>query len=446
MKVRHLSVAFGLFLLVFSLAACAISPVTTASTSAQAVPTTSSSQVAAARSDNLMAGIQGAKWANSAPLPDATILQGINRFAAQLFLASAQNKGNVMVSPLSVFLALAMTANGAANATRDEMLQVLAGSGLSAEQLNAAARALLIRLAPSGKKTTLAIADSIWFDQSFDPDRTFLQTNADFFKAGATRLDFADAGAPGVINGWVNENTHGLITQMVDSLDPTQLMLLINTVYFKSDWQEPFEARITGKHTFWTPDGAIQTDFMNRGGAMIYFHELQSSGVVLPYDDGQFAYFALLPDQDVSPRDYLAGQNPVALLAAITECTASGNTKQVLLSLPKYEVRYEDKLNNELATLGMALPFDAGQADFSRMNGQHSLGLYIDQVIHKTYIRVDEKGTEAAAATAVIMAGSSAPDYDVTLVFDRPFIYGIIDVSSGLPLFVGILENPASQG
>lgn len=396
------------------------------------------------RTQDLMSGIQAAAWSPADQQPDADIIQAIRRLSAGLLNLSAQNEGNVLISPASVFLALAMTVNGAAGETRAAMLSLLAEQGMTVDQVNEAARIWIARLTATGPKTTVSIANSIWFRDDFQPYLPFLQANADYFNAGARKLDFASPDARDVINGWVDRATNGLIETIIDRLDPTTVMVLINTLYFQSDWATPFVKQETVKQPFHTPTGSVDVDFMHRTGPMSYFAGLGATGVALPYDNGQFAYFALLPDGSESPRAWLARQQAASLFQDISGMMAQKANFTVRLALPRYEAAYSDSLVNELTALGMGVAFDPGQADFTLLEAQQSGGLYISEIRHKTYIRVDEKGTEAAAATAVII-DRSAGHADQELVLDRPFLYGIMDLSTGTPLFVGILEDPTDS-
>ena len=395
------------------------------------------------KADDLMSGVQAAAWPSSPDLPEEAASRSIDRFSASLLMASIANGGNIMISPVSVYLALAMTLNGADGETRTAMLKALAAQDLSADRINAASRDWITLLTATGGKTTLNVANSIWFDQNFDADLPFLQTNADFFAAGARKLDFRASGAPDVINSWVRETTKGTIDKIIDKIPENAVMYLINSIYFKADWQTPFDKAETRSRTFETPDGAIETAFLHRIGRMTYFAGLAAAGVALPYDDGRLAYFAILPDDRVSPRDWLASRDREMLFADIRGLMAEKADFTVELSLPKYESSYEDSLKNEMAALGMAIAFDPYKADFSLLNEQHRKNLFIGEIKHKTYIKVDEKGTEAAAVTSVEIRDESLPQSDKQLTLDRPFFYGIVDLKTGLPLFVGIMENPA---
>ena len=399
---------------------------------------------AAGKSTDLMKGTQAAQQATGG-LPEKNVCKDINRFSADLFKAAAGNPGNIMISPASVYLALAMTLNGADGETKTQMLKTLADQGVTLDMINKASRDWLGLLAKTGSKTTLGIANSIWFDQAFIPDKAFLQRNADFFNAGARKLDFRDAGTPGAINSWVKEATQGTIDKVVESIDPNVVMVLINTVYFKSDWQTTFDKNETRSQTFHTPQGAIESAFLHRTGKMTYFSGYNAAGVALPYDDGHFAYFALIPDGETTPREWIAKQDPVLLMENIAGMMAQKSDFTVELAMPRFESRYEDSLKNELTQLGMEIAFDPDRADFSLMNEAHEKNLYISEVKHKTFVRIDEKGTEASAATSVEVGTTSMPMSDKQLTFDRPFIYGIMDSNLGMPLFLGIMEDPTVQ-
>lgn len=391
---------------------------------------------------DLMTSVKASGMTDETAQPDQKILDGYNRFAADLILESAVNEGNLMISPLSVFLALAMTMNGSAGETQSSMLGVLADESIDPGLVNNTSRSLVSQLTKTGEKTTVSIANSIWFRQGFKPYLPFLQTNADYYSAGARELDFADENASSIINTWVENETKGLIDKIIDKINPTTVMFLINTVYFKSEWQVPFEKYDTRKRDFQTAGGIVQSDFMHRIDQITWFEDLDATGVALPYDNGQLSFFALVPDNGSTPREWLAKQDSATLFNDLTRLMSQPADETVYLGLPKFEAKYEDTLNNELTSLGMGIAFDGGQADFSRLREDLSKGLFISEVRHKTVIKVDEKGTEAAAATSVAV-DESMPEYDKEIVFDQPFVYGIIDMSTGIPLFAGFLENPA---
>lgn len=392
---------------------------------------------------DLMAGIAAADWSGYAFAPETSQLQAVQRFSAAFFQRAANQPGNLMVSPASVFLALAMTVNGAEGATRAAMLEALTQQGMTVEAVNAFSRGWIASLDRAGEAATVSISNGIWFDQDFAPEQAFLQTNADFYRAAARKLDFTDPSAVTTINRWVSEATRGKIEQIVDKIDDNVVMYLINAIYFLADWQTQFDANDTRDQVFRAPTGEVTVPFMHRTGDMTYFNGLSSEGVALPYADGAFVFFALLPNGALTPRDWLAAQDPATLCGDLSQLVATPSTG-LELSLPKFESRYEDSLKDELSDLGMGLAFAPGEADFAGMTANKDLELYINEVRHKTFVRVDEKGTEAAAVTSVEVGLTSMPVSERQLVFDRPFVYGILDTATGLPLFVGILEHPGA--
>lgn len=442
MKHRILIRLALLIVLALMLSSCSAISQPTPSTSA-ADPTSSAQPTQSFHPDegDLMVDIIPAAWNGQAETQPA-LTEGMTRFADELLLRSLNNDPNVLVSPASVFLALAMTMNGADGETRDAMIRVLTEAGFSTEDINTFSRSWIRQLMTSGgENTDISIANSIWFRDGFDADPSFLQTNADFYSAGARVLDFADPSSLDMINGWVEHHTNGLIEKIIEQISPTTIMYLINTVYFKSDWQQPFLWQDTATGSFHTEQGDVSHDFMNQTAFFPYFSLAEAQGVVLPYDNGRYAYVAILPDDGLDPRAWLTARDPGTISSQIAENAAQAEPVPVQLSLPKYEAAYEDTLNDELTDMGMAIAFDGGSADFSLLNQERRTGLYISEVRHKTTIIVDEKGTEAAAATSVAI-DESAMMTEHELIFNRPFIYAIIDLENGLPLFIGILDNP----
>ena len=375
-------------------------------------------------------------------IPTSSAVQAINEFSYRLLEQSLINKGNILVSPASVYLALGMTLNGAQGATANAMTSVLGGAQWGVQDINTASRAWMHNLSSKSANTTIAIANSIWFDQGYEPSPTFLQTNADYFRAGIHKLNFALKNAPTIINNWVSEATRETIKKVIDDIAPDMKMFLINSVYFKSDWQSQFDANSTRDQYFFAPTGRITTPFMHRTGRMHYLQTSDATGVALPYEDTNFMFFALLPENDVTPRQWVTQTEGSDFLKNIVKAIDSSKLTQVELALPKFESRYEDSLVNDLHAMGMAIAFDANRADFSGMSARQQRDLFIDEILHKTFIRVDEKGTEASAVTVVMMRATSMPMQGVRLTFDRPFVYGILDMNTGLPLFLGIMDHP----
>lgn len=388
---------------------------------------------------------------SSVPWPDApeqidnAFRSSLLDFSWSLFQASSENKGNILISPASVYLALGMAYNGAEGETRQAMTETLRAAKLSPQELNEACRDYISILKVMGKNTELSVANSIWYRNEFPISNDFLQINANYFNAEVQSLDFSQPAAADTINGWVKKETRNTIEKIVEQINPETFMFLINAVYFKSDWKEPFDADDTYERDFNSPPGKVKADFMNRKGEMDYFEANDATGIMLPYDDGRFQFFAILPEENTDIRSFISGLNG----ATVYDYLTSIRTETIKLSIPKFETNFEDELKDELSRLGMGIAFDWEQADFSSMLDKSEdyikENLYIGGVRHKTFCRVDELGTEASAVTIVDMETTGAivePENQIVIVFDRPFVYGIVDVVTGAPLFLGIMENP----
>ncbi len=388
---------------------------------------------------DLMAGVEAAERPASPPVPATLFTGAVDSFSWTLLLESAKNPGNVLISPASVYLALAMTLNGADSTTRAAMLDALfVPSSLDIKTLNAGCRDWMTLMVKSNQKIDMSIANSIWYRTGFSADQTFLQTNADYFSAGAKILDFSKAQAVQTINDWVKKQTRGTIEKILEQINPAVVMYLINTIYFKADWQTQFEAKYTLDSIFIAPAGDVSAKFMHRTGEMSYLDDNGITGVLLPYADPQYSFFAVLPPEGQTPKQLVAA-NDGSLLTSLLKQTKKANVE---LILPRFETKYEDSLINELEKMGMGVAFDSGQADFSLMNTERAKDLFISEVKHKTYCKINEVGTEAAAATVVEISKSSLPIGDYKLEFNRPFLFGILDTLTGLPIFIGILESP----
>lgn len=372
---------------------------------------------------------------------DENLKEAILDFSWNMFKENSQNKGNLMISPVSIYTALAMTLNGADGDTKAAMLESLSAKGITEEDLNAGMKSWISSLTDEDRIVKLDIANSIWYRNGFEADETFLQKNADYYSAFIKSLDFSKTDSVNTINDWVKDSTNETIDKIIDNINDDTMMYLINAIYFKGDWKDQFKANNTYKQSFNAPTGAVDADFMHRSGNVDYLNGDGVTGVVLPYLDEQFAFIALLPEEGKTPRELIDNFNAINLINLLK------NKKEtnIDLSLPKFESRYEDSLNDELSKLGMEIAFDPNVADFSLMSKSHNKELYISEVKHKTFIRVDEKGTEAAAVTSVGMTATAMPMEVQKVVFDRPFVYGIVDVKTGIPLFMGIMENPTLE-
>ena len=386
---------------------------------------------------NLMEGIKSNNEISVSETMDEKLNQSILNFSWNMFRESSSNEGNLMISPPSVYFALAMAANGANGETKTEMMKTLNVENIPIDDLNKGLN-YWMDSTTKNRIAKFSIANSIWYKEGFKANKDFLQANADYYSADIHSLDFSKKSAPDTINNWVKNATNNKIDKIVDKISDDLVMYIINAIYFNGDWKYEFSANKTHKATFNAPYGEIETDFMSRRGEMDYLEFNGATGVILPYLDEQFAFVGLLPKEGDTPRDLINNLTALDLLNLIK----NKEETDIELSIPKFESSYEDSLIDELSNMGMKLPFDPDSADFSMMNESHEKDLSISEVKHKTYIRVDEKGTEAAAVTSIEVETTSMPIELPQLTFDRPFIYGIVDVTTGIPLFIGIVENP----
>ena len=387
---------------------------------------------------NLMAGVEAAQWPDNPGKPSPAFIKAVSQFSWDLADVIDKKDGNLMISPASVYLALAMTMNGAGGQTRIDMLKALASQNLTMADIDKAARDWMILLNRKDEKNKLGIVNSIWYRKGFAADKSFLQSNADFYKAEIQSLDFSDAKSPDVINRWVEKSTEGRIDKIVDSIGRDTVMYLINAIYFKAEWLNKFTSSDTQDGLFKSPYGSTPAEFMNMTENMDYIEIQGAQGVVLPYSDKKFAFVALLPNEGTDPASLIHSLDAEKM----NEMMTKKQSKDIALQLPKFEAEYKVFLKDALSGLGMGIAFDPGTADFSLMQESRKKDLCIAEVLHKTFIRVDEDGTEAAAVTKVEVSRTSAPVSKIAMVFDRPFLYCIIDLDTNLPLFIGIVEKP----
>lgn len=382
-------------------------------------------------SENLMEGITANKLDIDASV-SSQFVDATADFSVKLFQKSIKKDTNSLVSPLSVSLALGMTANGAAGETLTQLQSVL-GGGMELSELNRNYYNLVKETA-SDEGSKIQIGNSIWYrNQGLQVKKDFLQRNADYFGAGAFQLDFSKQTTVDKINSWVKEHTGGKIDKMVDSIDPGTMMYLINTLYFEDDWQAVYSS--SQEADFKTVDGTVQVPFMK--STEHYIHDENSEGMLKPFKDSRYAFAAVLPKEGVSMEDYISGMTGESFLNLMRSADGMADC-----SLPKFKYEYQVDLNNPLKALGLINGFDPELADFNNM-GTTSLGkLYISNVLHKTFIQVDEAGAKAGAATETQMSVTGMPLDLKSIDFNRPFVFAIIDTQTNLPIFLGTVDNP----
>jgi serpin B len=376
---------------------------------------------------------------------DATLATDNDHFAWDLYQAvRVGSTDNLVFSPFSISMALAMTYGGARTTTADQMAATLHFS-LPAERLHPTFDALDLALeAPPAAGADagtfqLSLANALWGRQgsNFLPD--FLDLLATNYGAGMHAVDFtAGDSARLAINQWVSDQTHAMIPHLFPlpgSLDPATVFVLTNAVYFKADWAAPFDAN-SPNGTFNAPSGPVQVPMMSKAfGTVSAWTGTGYRAATLPYQGGKTSMILIVPDAGTFDA-FEAGLTFDAFEAILRSWPTMG----VFLTMPRFKIDASLLLNEVLGGLGMPDAFHDGVADFSGIDGAHDIFLF--EVIHQALIAVDEKGTTAAAATAVVGGVTDGPGGD-PLVVDRPFIYAIRDDASGSILFLGRVLDPS---
>lgn len=350
---------------------------------------------------------------------------------------------STLVSPLSVALALSMTANGAAGNTLAQFQDVL-GGGVDLVELNTACAQLMADYQGLGGSTKCAIANSLWVDPEGQIKDDFIGQCRGIFDAQVFSAQLSEPGIVKDLNSWVSQHTNKMIPEIIDQPFPEDTAcLLVNALYLKNSWLSEFDPLSTHTMDFHHAGGPdSQVEYLRKFDTQLsYLQGKGAQGVVLPYDDGRLAFVAILPDLYPDSPDF--GQWLNNLEGNSLSQLINNREDAIFLSfaMPKFSAEWKGNLEDTLPLLGLEDAFVPGAADFSSL-GDSPEGYYISQVIHATKIEVNEKGTEAAAATVVAAeSGATAPPQEgITLILDRPFLYGIVDLYTGVPLFLGTYE------
>ncbi|MFH1051287.1 MAG: serpin family protein [bacterium] len=370
-------------------------------------------------------------------ISEKAIVSSSQNFGLNLFREVNKEEGNnnVFISPLSVSMALGMTYNGADGITREEMQKTLEFIGLSDKEINESYKNLINLLRGLDDKVIFQIANSIWYRLGWQFEEDFLNINKTYFGAKISGLDFDDPQAPVIINKWVEDNTNGKIKEIVKPpINPLTVMFLINAIYFKGDWTYEFDKKLTQDGDFNKPDGSkVLCKLMEQKGKFQYFYNEDFQAVDLPYGDGLYRMTVFLPRETKDIDSFIEEFNN----ADWSKWMSSFTEQEGLLYLPKFKLEYEISLNEVLKALGMESAF-TDKADFTRMFKPG--GLSVSEVKHKTYVDVNEEGTEAAAVTSVEVGYTSPHGFG--MLVNRPFVFAIRENHSGTILFIGKIVEP----
>jgi serpin B len=364
------------------------------------------------------------------------------KFATNFFkLATKATDTNVVISPYSVSTALAMTYNGAVGKTKNEMQQVLGYEGLSDESVNKQSASLSKSLMQVNPLSELAVANALFAKQDAVFNQNFINTNRKYYGAKLEALNFANANSFAInkINDWVKENTKGKIPTILDKAPKDVILYLVNAIYFKGTWLNEFKKSETQTADFKLANGTTKSvQMMNRSAKMLHLQGDNFQAVMLPYKDNRLQMCIFLPSQN---------SNIAALIARFNEQNwqqwlSKFSNKQGHLALPRFKVEYKAELSKVLKEAGMPCAFNEDCADFKKMIDQD---VFISRVLHRTYLEVNEKGTEAAAATAVEMMPRGAfvnPTPPFNMICDRPFVIAIRDEKTNGILLIGAIVDP----
>ena len=362
-------------------------------------------------------------------------------FAVELLKNTLETDSNTLVSPYSASQALAMTANGAQKNTLKELMNVI-GGGMDIDSFNYN-MAGFSKNQPNTKGCKLLTANSIWYHNNaerFTPYEEFLKTNKSYYDAQIYAAPMNDE-TVNDINSWVKKHTDGMIPKIIEKLDRKTIMALVNAVTFDAKWETPYTSSREVSKFFSASDGSMQdAEVLSKTTEMPYFSNDEATGFIKYYSGRRYAFAAILPNEDISVYKYVNSLTADKLSSLLSSAVKT----EVSTQMPKFSVDYSKELNDALKAMGVKVAFDLENADFHKMGVADIDIISISKVLQKTHIDVDEDGTKAAAATAVIMtAPTCLPVYKEPkqVVLDRPFVYAIIDTETNIPIFMGTLNT-----
>ena len=352
-----------------------------------------------------------------------------------------QHSENIFISPASLAIALNIVYNGAGGETQEAIAKTLELQGTNLQEINQANADLKASLNNPDPKVQLSIANSLWTKESIPFKPEFLQIIQNFYQAEVKNLNFSNPTAPSMINNWVNQSTNGKIDKIVDVIEPNTTFILLNAIYFKGNWTEQFPKEATQLRPFTLLDGTQKQHPMMRhqdSASFPYYENELFQAVSLPYGEGRMSMYIFLPNQGVSLKTFyekLNAENWQQWMNQFNNFDNSGG--EVLISLPRFKLEYAIDLKDALKALGMEIAFTK-EANFS---GMTSSSVSIDKIKHKTFVEVNEEGTEAAAVTEVGGVRSGPIEMNV----NRPFFLAIRDNQTGNILFVGSIVEPKEE-
>lgn len=397
-----------------------------------------------------------AKWARAeVPAPDPAVTRRVSSatddFGFRMLKVLAKDqKQNTIISPLGIAMAFAMAYSGAAGGTKTEMAKTLGLGSLSDEDINRASHSLMLSLAKADPAAQPEIANALWVQKDFPINPDFRMVCQSFYDASAANLDFVGdpKGAAAEINSWVDKNTHHRIPAIVAEIDPATRLILTDAVYFKATWSFPFKKAETRTRPFHLMSSDSRpAAMMDQSRRFSYFENQNFQAIRLPYgNEERYAMYVFLPRKTAGLPDFLRSLDEKHW----TRWTSQFEENNGEIALPKFEANYSKQLGDTLKAMGMRLAFDDRKADFSRipLHPTPAIPLFISDVEHKTWMKVDEEGTEAGAATAIVFEALAAfgSPHPFVMIVDHPFFFAITEQQSGALLFEGVVMDPTLTG
>ncbi|MBC6474338.1 MAG: serpin family protein [Hormoscilla sp. GM102CHS1] len=380
------------------------------------------------------------KQKQAAEMREQKLIEANTIFGFKLFQEILQTEGerqNIFVSPTSVAIALSMLSNGAEGTTSEAMAKTLEIQGIG--EINRGYGALKASLENPEPDVQITIANSLWARQGVPFKAEFIQKTKQLYGAKVTDLDFGDKDAAKVINRWVENNTQGKIKQIVEEVKPDDVLFLINAIYFKGRWENEFDQSQTVPQPFYLGDGSQKSHpRMSQTDEYRYYETEEFQAVSLPYSQRRLSLYVFLPRKQSNLKAFYQQLNAQNWEKWIVKFSKRDGT----IELPRFKIEYDIELDRVLKALGMSVAFDPRKANFS---GMSEIKTNIDRVKHKTFVGVNEAGTEAAAATSIGIAATSAQiplERSFQMIVDRPFFCAIRDNQTGSILFMGSIVDP----
>jgi serine protease inhibitor len=371
----------------------------------------------------------------------AQLIEADNTFGLEIFqkIRETSNSENIMISPLSISVAFAMAYNGADSDTKTEMENAMKLNGLTTDQINDAYKMLIKGLQSLDKDVVFEIANAIFYADGFSVKPDFLNINKTVYNAEVENLNFSSGSAVQDINNWVANKTHDKITSIIQQLNPLDRMVLLNAIYFNGVWTNKFDEKGTHQLSFIKTDGSsFEVPMMKKEEKLEYATNSLFNAIKMPYGNGQYNMIVLLPENGKNSQDII---NELSSKNWKSWMTSFEIKSPVVVTMPRFKFAFETKLKNVLTQMGMEKAFQPYVADFLKMSDED---LYISSAIHKSFIDVNENGTEAAAVTSITMATTSIGNEPPKTYFNvnKPFVFAITEKDTDAILFMGEVQNP----